>query len=94
MRFSEDLFAESNFRVDVYTIVVARDATALRLGSGDFVVVRSANGYDGEGVYLRGFDGLELLRRICQTTDGKYTSRCYNQLPSSKSSRDRVDGVR
>ena len=80
MGFSEDLFAESNFQVDDYTIVVTGDTTALGLRSGDLAVVRPVNGYDGESVYLVSFDGLELLRRICQNADSKYTLRCNNRL--------------
>ena len=80
MGFSEDLLAGSNFQVDDYTIVVAGDTTALGLRSGDLAVVRPVNGYDGEGVYLVSFDGLELLRRICQNADSKYTLRCDNRL--------------
>ena len=80
MGFSEDLFAESNFQVDDYTIVVTGDTPALGLRSGDLAVVRPVNGYDGEGVYLVSFDGLELLRCICQNADSKYTLRCDNRL--------------
>ena len=78
--FSEDLFAESNFQVDGYTIIVAGDATALGLRSGELAVVRPVNGYDGEGVYLVSFDGLKLLRCIYQNADSKYTLRCDNRL--------------
>ena len=77
---ADELIAELGFQVDDCTIVVAGDATALGLRSGDLAVVRRVNGYDGEGVYLVSFDGLELLRCICQNADSKYTLRCDNRL--------------
>jgi phage repressor protein C with HTH and peptisase S24 domain len=77
---ADELVAELGFEVNDYTIVVSGDAMAPGLSSGDLAVVRPVNGYDGEGVYLVNFDGLETLRRIYQTADSKYTSRCDNQL--------------
>ena len=77
---ADELIAELGFQLDDCTIVVAGDATALGLRSGDLAVVRPVNGYGGEGVYLVSFDGLELLRCICQNADSKYTLRCDNRL--------------
>ena len=79
MGFSEDLFAESNFRVDDYTIVVSSNSMSPVLKSGDLPVVRPIEGFDGEGLNLVDLDGSELLRRISQTADGRYIANCDNQ---------------
>ena len=79
MGFSEDLFAESNFHVDDYTIVVSSNSMSPALKSGDLAVVRPAEGFDGEGLYLVDLDGSEVLRRISQTADGQYIANCDNQ---------------
>ena len=44
---ADKLVAELGFQVDDYTIVVAGDATAFGLRSGDLAVVRPVDGYDG-----------------------------------------------
>ena len=77
--FSADLFAESNFQVDDYTIVVSSNSMSPGLKSGDLAVVRPTEGYDGEGLYLVDLDGSEVLRRISQTADGQYIANCDNQ---------------
>ena len=69
--FSEDLFAESNFQVDDYTIVVSSNSMSPGLKSGDLAVVRPAEGFDGEGLYLVDLDGSEVLRRISRTAEGQ-----------------------
>ena len=77
--FSEDLFVESNFRVDDYTIVVSSNSMSPGLKSGDLAGVRLAEGFDGEGLYLVDLDGSEVLRRISRTADGQYIANCDNQ---------------
>ena len=79
MGFSEDLFAESNFHVDDYTIVVSSNSMSPALKSGDLAVVRPTEGFDSEGLYLVDLDGSEVLRRISQTADGQYIANCDNQ---------------
>lgn len=60
-------------------ILVSGDSMAPVLQSGDLAVVRPAEGLNGEGLYLVSLLRSEMLRRVFQTADGKYTANCDNR---------------
>ena len=39
-------------------------------------MIRPAEGFSKEGLYLVSFLGIEMLLRVVQTADGKYTANC------------------
>ena len=42
-------------------------------------MIRLAEGFNEEGLYLVSFLGSEMLLRVFQTADGKYTANCDNR---------------
>ena len=42
-------------------------------------MIRPAEGFSEEGLYLVSLLGLEMLLRVVQTADGKYTANCDNR---------------
>ena len=46
------------------------------LQSRDLAVIRPAEEFNGEGLYPVSLLGSEMLRRVFQTADGKYTANC------------------
>lgn len=76
---SNRLATEFNFGADDFTILVSGDSMAPGLQSRDLAVIRPAEEFNGEGLYLVSLLGSEMLHRVFQTADGKYTANCDNR---------------
>ena len=76
---SSRLVTEFNLGADDFTILVSGDSIAPGLQSRDLAVIRPAEEFNGEGLYLVSLLGSEMLRRVFQTADGKYTANCDNR---------------
>ena len=64
------------------------------LQSWDLAVIRPAEEFNREGLYLVSLLGSEMLRRVFQTADGKYTANCdkRDHYPGIQQSNDYLLG--
>ena len=76
---SNRLATEFNFGADDITILVSGDSMAPGLQSRDLAVIGPAEEFNGEGLYLVSLLEGEMLHRVFQTADGKYTANCDNR---------------